>query len=205
MSILHAIAAMSENRVIGDHGKIPWHLSEDFRWFKHKTMEARLSWAENFRFNRQTFARKKKPSLSLGIWIRVSGGEAYSNLQVLLAAESSTPKIWVCGGAEIYRQTPATMFGTLPDSREARGRGGHVHRAFRGCLHSSPSHPQDARISSRVLAQCPTKPFIQRIKTRIVAFPDILNFVKKSAISPLREPLYFRASEGKRTTARDSG
>ena len=38
MPIFHAIAAMSENRVIGANGKIPWHIAEDFRWFKHKTM-----------------------------------------------------------------------------------------------------------------------------------------------------------------------
>jgi len=28
-----AIAAMSENRVIGRGGEIPWHLPEDFKWF----------------------------------------------------------------------------------------------------------------------------------------------------------------------------
>jgi dihydrofolate reductase len=33
-----AIAAMSLNRVIGADGKIPWHLPEDFRWFRQKTM-----------------------------------------------------------------------------------------------------------------------------------------------------------------------
>ena len=33
-----AIAAMSENRVIGRDGRIPWHLPEDFRWFKRKTL-----------------------------------------------------------------------------------------------------------------------------------------------------------------------
>jgi dihydrofolate reductase len=33
-----AIAAMSENRVIGMTGKIPWHLPEDFKWFKKMTM-----------------------------------------------------------------------------------------------------------------------------------------------------------------------
>ena len=32
-----AIAAMSENRVIGDGNKIPWHLPEDFKWFKKMT------------------------------------------------------------------------------------------------------------------------------------------------------------------------
>src|SRR6201999_2353605 len=33
-----AIAAMSENRVIGNGNKIPWHLPEDFKWFKKMTM-----------------------------------------------------------------------------------------------------------------------------------------------------------------------
>ncbi|MCX6881182.1 MAG: dihydrofolate reductase, partial [Verrucomicrobia bacterium] len=28
---------MSENRVIGCGNQIPWHLPEDFKWFKQKT------------------------------------------------------------------------------------------------------------------------------------------------------------------------
>src|SRR3989449_7648634 len=32
-----AIAAMSLNRVIGQSNKIPWHLPEDFKWFKKMT------------------------------------------------------------------------------------------------------------------------------------------------------------------------
>lgn len=31
------IAALSENRVIGKEGKIPWYLSDDFRRFKERT------------------------------------------------------------------------------------------------------------------------------------------------------------------------
>ena len=34
---LRAIAAMSLNRVIGKDGKIPWHIPEDFKWFKKTT------------------------------------------------------------------------------------------------------------------------------------------------------------------------
>src|ERR1041384_224773 len=37
MNHFQAIAAMSLNRVIGAGNKIPWHLPEDFKWFKHKT------------------------------------------------------------------------------------------------------------------------------------------------------------------------
>jgi len=34
MKHFKAIAAMSLNRVIGAGNKIPWHLPEDFKWFK---------------------------------------------------------------------------------------------------------------------------------------------------------------------------
>jgi dihydrofolate reductase len=37
MKHFKAIAAMSENRVIGDGNRIPWHLPEDFQWFKKVT------------------------------------------------------------------------------------------------------------------------------------------------------------------------
>jgi dihydrofolate reductase len=38
MKSFKAIAAMSENRVIGHGNKIPWHLPEDFKWFREKTL-----------------------------------------------------------------------------------------------------------------------------------------------------------------------
>ena len=38
MNHFKAIAAMSLNRVIGAGNKIPWHLPEDFKWFKKMTM-----------------------------------------------------------------------------------------------------------------------------------------------------------------------
>ncbi|MBI2947574.1 MAG: dihydrofolate reductase [Verrucomicrobia bacterium] len=38
MKHFKAIAAMSENRVIGHGNKIPWHLPEDFQWFKKMTL-----------------------------------------------------------------------------------------------------------------------------------------------------------------------
>ena len=38
MKHLKAIAAMSLNRVIGSGNKIPWHLPEDFKWFRRTTM-----------------------------------------------------------------------------------------------------------------------------------------------------------------------
>ena len=37
MKPFNAIAALSLNRVIGAGNKIPWHLPEDFKWFKQMT------------------------------------------------------------------------------------------------------------------------------------------------------------------------
>src|SRR6266480_2577992 len=37
MNRFQAIAAMSENCVIGRDNQIPWHLPEDFKWFKQMT------------------------------------------------------------------------------------------------------------------------------------------------------------------------
>jgi dihydrofolate reductase len=42
MKRFQAIAAMSLNRVIGSGNRIPWHLPEDFRWFKQQTMGGTL-------------------------------------------------------------------------------------------------------------------------------------------------------------------
>lgn len=35
---MKAILAMAKNRCIGKDGKLPWHYSEDFKWFKEFTM-----------------------------------------------------------------------------------------------------------------------------------------------------------------------
>jgi len=170
MSILHAIAAMSENRVIGDHGKIPWHLSEDFRWFKHKTMGGTLV------MGRKTFDSIGKPLPGRKTVVvsrnldRVSGGEAYSNLQVLLAAESSTPKIWVCGGAEIYRQL-LPQCSVLYLTRVKR-----VVEGTRSCRLSRMSSlftksSTRRRISSRVLAHAQQSHLSNESKRESWPFP----------------------------------
>lgn len=36
--MISAIAAMASNRVIGKDNAIPWHVPEDFAWFKEKTL-----------------------------------------------------------------------------------------------------------------------------------------------------------------------
>ncbi len=39
MTKISMIAAMAKNRVIGNGDKIPWHISEDFKYFKAQTLD----------------------------------------------------------------------------------------------------------------------------------------------------------------------
>lgn len=55
MKYFKAIAAMSENRVIGDRNRIPWHLPEDFKWFK------RMTTGNITVMGRKTFESLRKP------------------------------------------------------------------------------------------------------------------------------------------------
>ena len=44
---MKAIVAILHNRVIGSNGAMPWHLPEDFRWFKRATMGGALLMGRN--------------------------------------------------------------------------------------------------------------------------------------------------------------
>jgi len=105
MPLFHAIAAMSENRVIGDKGKIPWHIADDFRWFKHKTMGGTLI------MGRKTFESIGKPLPGRKTIVltrqplNIPGVEVVSDADQLIKQEAPEQTVaWVCGGAEIYRQ-----------------------------------------------------------------------------------------------------
>jgi dihydrofolate reductase len=97
-----AIAAMSLNRVIGGQGQIPWHLPEDFRWFKQTTMGHTLV------MGRKTFESigKALPGRETLVLTRgdftAPGARTISDLSEIKSAESKT--YFVCGGAQIYEQ-----------------------------------------------------------------------------------------------------
>ena len=101
-----AIAAMSENRVIGNQGKIPWHIPEDFRWFKHKTMGGTLI------MGRKTFESIGKPlpgrrTLILSRQANPTFDQPTYTFKSLFddyVANHIGETFWVCGGGEIYRQ-----------------------------------------------------------------------------------------------------
>jgi dihydrofolate reductase len=103
MKHFKAIAAMSENRVIGSGNKIPWHLPEDFKWFKKKTT------GQVIVMGRKTFESigKPLPDRETIVLTRTHfqhpGVRTVSDLsQINLAAENR--EVFICGGAQVYAQ-----------------------------------------------------------------------------------------------------
>ena len=103
MPIFHAIAAMSENHVIGNAGKIPWHLPEDFRWFKQKTMGSTLV------MGRKTFESIGKPLPGRKTIVLSRAGTSYPGVETVKGFDELLQReipgiVYVAGGAEIYRE-----------------------------------------------------------------------------------------------------
>lgn len=104
MKHFKAIAAMSLNRVIGAGNKIPWHLPEDFKWFKQLTTDNVIV------MGRKTFESigKPLPNRETIILSRSQfffpGVRTISDLSELNVAGEER-EVFICGGAQVYAQT----------------------------------------------------------------------------------------------------
>lgn len=103
MKHFKAIAAMSLNRVIGDGSQIPWHLPEDFKWFKATTLGHVLV------MGRKTFESIGRPLpgretivLSRANWSH-PGVLTVASLDAA-AALAGDRQAFICGGAQVYTQ-----------------------------------------------------------------------------------------------------
>lgn len=100
------IVAVSENGVIGSAGKLPWRIPADLQFFKRITMGNVLV------MGRKTFDSIGKPLpgretivVSRSRDFRPPGVRVVHDLDELHAAiRNERREIFVCGGAEIYRQ-----------------------------------------------------------------------------------------------------
>jgi dihydrofolate reductase len=98
-----AIAAMADNRVIGQQGDIPWHLPEDFKWFKKTTMGQILV------MGRKTYESIGRPLPGRETYVvsrqalSITGVQTLTDLKALDQIETEKT-VWIAGGGEIYRQ-----------------------------------------------------------------------------------------------------
>lgn len=97
-----AIAAMSLNRVIGQGGRIPWHLPDDFRWFKQLTTGHILV------MGRRTFESIGKALPHRTTLVLSRSGFWHPDVRTITSLREIDPaceerKVFLCGGAEVYR------------------------------------------------------------------------------------------------------
>jgi len=103
MNPFKAIAAMSLNRVIGAGGKIPWHLPEDFQWFKQMTTGHVVI------MGRKTFESIGKPLPNRATVVLSRSQFQHPGVQTVQSFEALAPlvagrQVFICGGAQIYQQ-----------------------------------------------------------------------------------------------------
>ena len=121
---MKAIVAMAHNRVIGLNGAMPWHLPEDFRWFKRATMGGALL------MGRKTFDSIGKVLPGRLTLVVTRGKIVTESLDVRTVNDLATfrpedyapREVWVAGGAEIYAQTLsrcAELYVSLVDAEPA--------------------------------------------------------------------------------------
>jgi dihydrofolate reductase len=98
-----AIAAMSLNRLIGAGNRIPWHIPEDFRFFKATTMGHTLL------MGRKTFESIGRPLPGRATIVVTRGDFTAPGVTVIRDLAEARPLtetgvLFICGGAEIYAQ-----------------------------------------------------------------------------------------------------
>lgn len=100
---MKAIMAMARNRAIGVAGGMPWHLPEEFQFFKKTTLEHAIV------MGRKTYESLGKPlpgrrNIVLSRTMKSEPGvEVVKNLQELKRLNIPDKEIFVIGGADIFR------------------------------------------------------------------------------------------------------
>jgi dihydrofolate reductase len=97
---------MSLNRVIGAGNRIPWHLPDDFKWFKQMTTDQVIV------MGRKTFESIGRPLpnrttivLTRSAW-PMPGVRVVSDLGQIDRSDPALAgrEVYICGGAQIYQQ-----------------------------------------------------------------------------------------------------
>jgi len=101
-----AIAAVSENGVIGKDNTLPWHIPKELEWFRSMTNKQVLVMG---RKTYESIPHKCEGNEHIVLTTKNNIKLRKSNVLYLNRIEDldaiNTPKqIWICGGGEIYNQ-----------------------------------------------------------------------------------------------------
>jgi dihydrofolate reductase len=100
------IAAMSENRVIGRNNTLPWAIREDMLHFKELTtgfpcVMGRKTWES---LPRRPLPKRLNIIVSASMKDEPEGARVFPSLSGALAFCAPYSRVFICGGASIYRE-----------------------------------------------------------------------------------------------------
>jgi dihydrofolate reductase len=104
---LGLIFARAANGVIGKDNRLPWHLPQDLAHFKAVTLGCpvimgRKTWDSIPAKFRPLPGRRNIVVTRQQDW-QADGAERVASFEAALAACGGAPRVWVTGGAEVYR------------------------------------------------------------------------------------------------------
>ena len=102
---LSAVAAMTENRVIGNQGGLPWSLPDEMAQFRAFTLgHAVIMGRSTFESNgHKPLPHRRNLVLTRRADYVADGAEVFATLDAALAAVSDDVEPFITGGAAIYR------------------------------------------------------------------------------------------------------
>lgn len=107
--IISMIAAMGENRVIGRDNDIPWHLPDDFQYFKkttkgHHVLMGRKNW-ESLPHSYRPLPNRTNLIITRQQDYKAEGGTVIHSLKqaIQIAEKAGEKEAFIIGGGEIYR------------------------------------------------------------------------------------------------------
>ncbi|SAY50396.1 dihydrofolate reductase [Neisseria weaveri] len=101
------IAAVAKNGCIGINNDMPWHIPEDFAFFKQYTMEkpvimGRKTWES---LPKKPLPGRRNIVISRDADYSAQGAEVVTDIQTALGLCKDEVEVMIMGGAQIYQET----------------------------------------------------------------------------------------------------
>ncbi|GCD78334.1 dihydrofolate reductase [Thermaurantimonas aggregans] len=105
MAQIILIAAMAENRVIGRDNKLIWHIPSDLRHFKQLTLgQIVVMGRRTFESIGRPLPKRTNVVITRSPHFQPEGVHVFHSLFEALEAFRKSDRIYIAGGADIYRQ-----------------------------------------------------------------------------------------------------